>query len=59
VKLRAKDAYWDPANLVIKDLLDVDSKDMTKEQLVLIVHELDRRFIQLWDKISFEKRLKN
>ena len=55
--MRSQDAYWAPESK-IPELLKSEPKDLTHEQLVLLTTELDRRFMQLWDKVSFENSLK-
>ena len=52
--MRTKYAYWDPDSEII-NLLDKPPEDMTKKELEVLVKELDRRFMQLWDKVVFER----
>lgn len=46
-KLRAERAYWEQTPVE-------DINELSKEQLIDLVKELDRRFIQLWDKVKYE-----
>ena len=55
--MRSQYAYWAPESKV-PELLKSEPKDLSHEQLVLLVNELDRRFMQLWDKVSYEKSLR-
>ena len=55
--MRLQSAYWAPESK-IPELLKSEPKDLTHEQLVLLTAELDRRFMQLWDKVGFENSLK-
>lgn len=55
-KLRCTAAYWDPENKEIKESLDVPPELLDRNRLIKLVRELDRRFIQLWDKIGYENR---
>ena len=45
--LRAEKAYWE--NKV------GDVTKLSQEQMLDLIKELDRRFIQLWDKVVFER----
>lgn len=52
--LKSKRAYWVPDSDV-RPLLDTrDLTELNKDQLVSIIRDLDRRFIQLWDKVQYE-----
>ena len=53
VLLRSRDnsVYWE------KPLPSVFKEDLSEEAYTVIM-ELDRRFIQLWDKVVFEGRNK-
>lgn len=53
--LKSVDAYWDPANPEVADLLKQAPESLLKDDLVVLVRELDRRFMQLWDKVGFER----
>jgi len=57
LKLRSAQAYWAPDSPVA-ELVAMDPEQLPRESLLLLVSELDRRFIQLWDKIQFERKLK-
>ena len=52
--LRTRNIYWDPDNAAVQAALKLSPDDMSREQLILMVRELDRRTIQLWDKVIFE-----
>jgi len=56
--LRTSSIYWDPDNTAVQAALKTPPEDMTRQQLVLMVRELDRRTIQLWDKVAFESAQK-
>jgi len=45
--LRAEKAYWE--NKV------GDINLLSREEMISLIKELDRRFIQLWDKVIFER----
>ena len=54
-----KDVFWDPSNDLVSTLRnkdDIEINDLDSEQLWHLIKELDRRFIQLWDKVSFERK---
>lgn len=51
--LRSKDAFWHDSDIV--ELLKKDLKYLNEEELRTLVSELDRRFMQLWDKVVFER----
>jgi len=53
--LRSTVAYWDPDKPDIVSALSSNVDSLDKESLISLVRELDRRFIQLWDKVSFEQ----
>jgi hypothetical protein len=55
VKLRSAQAYWAPDSPVA-DIITMDPERLPRESLLLLVSELDRRFIQLWDKVQFERK---
>lgn len=58
-KLKAGRAFWhngtDNEKNVVR-LLDTPVEDMTREEMVVVMKELDRRFLQLWDKVFHEQR---
>jgi hypothetical protein len=54
-KLRAGAAYWDPAKPGIIASLAKTPEEMSRDELESLVVELDRRFIQLWDKVTYER----
>lgn len=51
--------FWNPDDGLI-DLLRQDEgpelADLEPEQLWYLIKELDRRFVQLWDKVVFERQ---
>lgn len=52
------DVFWDPNDGLINILRekdDVEIADLEPEQLWHLIKELDRRFVQLWDKVKFER----
>jgi hypothetical protein len=57
VKLRSAQAYWLPDSPVA-DIVTKDPEQLPRESLLLLVSELDRRFMQLWDKVQFERNQK-
>ena len=57
MKLRSAEAYWSPDSPVA-DIITMDPERLPRESLLLLVSELDRRFIQLWDKVTFERNQK-
>jgi len=42
----------------VADIITMDPERLPRESLLLLVGELDRRFIQLWDKVTFERNQK-
>lgn len=66
-KLRSANAYWGDDVKIIKDVMSgakgngekgmVDLESLTNYEMQVLVKELDRRFIQLWDKVSYERKL--
>lgn len=56
--LRAAEAYWVPGSPV-PEILNKDRSAWTLEEQALLIQELDRRFMQLWDKVNFENRSKS
>jgi hypothetical protein len=54
VRLRSAQAYWSPDSPVA-DIITMDPEQLPRESLLLLVSELDRRFMQLWDKVQFEQ----
>lgn len=38
------------------DIITMDPERLPRQSLLLLVSELDRRFIQLWDKVQFERK---
>lgn len=59
-KLRSlrPDVFWDPNDGLINLLREKDNVelgDLEPEQLWHLIRELDRRFMQLWGKVRFER----
>lgn len=56
--LKAGRAFWhketEQEKFVLK-ALETPVEELSREDLILIVKELDRRFLQLWDKVNYEK----
>lgn len=48
--------YWnnDPLIQRLSNTPNIDIDDLSKDELIHLVKELDRRFMQLWDKIEYE-----
>lgn len=59
MKLRSPAAYWDPDKPAVIEALKKQPADMPRDELELVVSELDRRFMQLWDKVQFENRTRD
>ncbi len=57
IELKSKKVYWNPNDKIIQRVLesDVDVLNINKNDLVHLIKELDRRLLQLWDKVSFER----
>jgi hypothetical protein len=55
VKLRSAQVYWAPDSPVA-DIITMNPERLPRESLLLLISELDRRFMQLWDKVQFERR---
>lgn len=53
--LRSKVAYWSKDQKEIIHSLNQSPENLDRESLINLVRELDRRFIQLWDKVAFER----
>lgn len=54
IRLRSQNAYWEEHSQVA-ELLKLDPRDLSDDQKLLVIVELDRRFMQLWDKVKFER----
>lgn len=52
---RTKDIYWD--GLTIPNIMEKLKNEEISDDLKLLLTELDRRLIQLWDKVVFERKL--
>ena len=50
--LRCIRAHWSEGE--VKDLLQKAPEELTQDELLKVVRDLDRRFMQLWDKVTFE-----
>ena len=55
MKLRSAQAYWAPDSPVA-DIITMNPERLPRESLLLLISELDRRFMQLWDKVQFERK---
>ena len=57
-KLKAGRAFWhngtDKEKNIVR-LLNTPVEEMTQEEMVVVMKELDRRFLQLWDKVVYER----
>lgn len=51
--LKARNAHWDEGK--VKELLQKPPEELDKDEVMLVLRELDRRFMQLWDKVTFER----
>lgn len=51
--LKAVKAHWDEGK--VKELLQKAPEELTQDEALLVMRELDRRFMQLWDKVTFER----
>ena len=38
------------------DIITIHPERLPRQSLLLLVSELDRRFMQLWDKVQFERK---
>lgn len=50
--------FWDENDGVMNKLRDnprAALADMADEEIIHLIKELDRRFVQLWDKVAFER----
>jgi len=54
--LRSASAYWSSDRPDTIAALKVAPEVLSNDDLVQLIRELDRRFIQLWDKVTFERR---
>lgn len=54
--LRSKSAYWDLGRPDILAALKVPPEALSNADLIQLVRELDRRFMQLNDKVDFERK---
>ncbi|AME28651.1 hypothetical protein [Burkholderia sp. PAMC 26561] len=53
--LRSAKAYWSSDRPDVLSALKVAPELLSNADLVHLIRELDRRFIQLWDKVTFER----
>lgn len=54
--LRSKDIHWREEDEVIKKIMGNGVlEEVPSEDLFHLVKELDRRTVQLWDKVSYER----
>jgi hypothetical protein len=54
MKLRSAQADRSPDSPVA-DMVTMDPERLPRESLLLLVSEPDRRFMQLWDRVQFER----
>ena len=54
--LRSRTAYWDAGRPDILSALKVPPEALSHTDLVQLARELDRRFMQLADKVDFERK---
>jgi hypothetical protein len=52
--LRSQKAYWDAGRPDVIAALKLPPEMLSREDLLQLVRELDRRFVQFADKIAFE-----
>lgn len=52
-----RNVHWNSDDLIdrLKPMNGIDLDELSPDELKHLVKELDRRFIQLWDKIQYEK----
>lgn len=53
--LRCREVHWADDKPQVKIALQIAPEHLPHDKLVEIVRELDRRFMQLHDKVSFER----
>jgi hypothetical protein len=53
--LKSAQLYWDPNNVEIVAALKVAPQYLPKIILERLVKELDRRLMQMYDKVAFER----
>jgi len=53
--LKCRQVFWDPNNVEIIAALKVAPQHLPKQTLVRLVKELDRRLMQMQDKVAFER----
>lgn len=54
--LRSKSIYWSPDNKRIETILRQDVESLSEKDKVYLIKELDRRLIQFWDKVAYERK---
>ena len=61
LQMRSSKIYWNPSDDKMKSIFEegVDVDEMETEALEYLISELDRRLIQLWDKVQWERQLKD
>lgn len=55
--MQASRAFWHTTTETDKEvarLMTFEADRMNREELLQVIKELDRRFIQLWDKVQYE-----
>jgi hypothetical protein len=53
--LKCRELFWDPNNVEMVAALKVAPQHLPKPTLVRLVHELNRRLMQMQDKVAFER----
>lgn len=51
-----KNIYWDKDSKVPDIMWNFHHGNTSTDDLVLLLNEMDRRLIQLWDKVTFERK---
>ena len=58
-RLRSANIHWDPKDQRIVDIMnggEIKLDYMDKDDVKYLITELDRRLVQLWDKVIFERK---
>jgi len=55
-KLKSRDIYWSPDSKAPEIIDNVSGNNTSIPDLLYLISELDRRLIQLWDKVAFENK---
>lgn len=55
MEFRTRDIYWDSNK--VPDLMDaMKDRELDKDEIEFMLKEFDRRLIQFWDKVEFERK---